>query len=85
MRSSRSRLLVSSLVRFALHLVLLRHPALWDPDNPPRPSGTAGLLTFVSLLTLALVIAMIWPGVGYASLVVLFLSGPVQRWLPWPR
>lgn len=72
-------LLVSALVRVAMNLVLRRTPALWQPGDPPTRSGTYGLVSFAALLSLALVIAMIWPGVGYASLLVLFLSGPVQK------
>ena len=37
------------------------------------------MLTFAWLLTLALLIAMVWPGVGYSALFVLLLSGPVER------
>ncbi|WP_165355084.1 TMEM175 family protein [Nocardioides oleivorans] len=74
-------MLANALVSVALHVVLRRNPALWVADNPPNSSGTYGLLTFAVLLTLALVIALVLPGVGYLSLLVLVLSGPIERLL----
>jgi uncharacterized membrane protein len=72
-------MLVNSLVLVVLHVVMRRTPALWVSDNPPTSSGTHGLLTFAGLLAVALVIALVWPTIGYMSLFVLFLSGPVRR------
>ena len=74
-------MLANALVSVALHVVLRRTPALWVPDNPPNQTGTNGLLAFTGLLTLALVVALVWTGIGYLSLLVLMLSGPIQRLL----
>lgn len=74
-------MLANALVSVALHLVLRRSPALWVPGNPPDSAGTYGLATFAALLTLALAIALLVPGVGYFALLVLTLSGAVERLL----
>ena len=72
-------LLANGLVSVALHLVLRRNPALWEPGNPPTAAGLHGAVTFAALLVVAMVIALAVPGVGYWALLVLFLSGPAER------
>lgn len=71
-------LLLSSLLMLATRVYLRRHPELHriSPDSLRR--GTIAEVVLSSMFAVALVVAVLVPAVGYASLLLLLLSGPVQ-------
>lgn len=70
---------VTALLSVALHAYLLRHLGLGDLTVQSQRSGMAVDLSLACLFVLALAITLIFPHVGYYSLLILLASGPVQR------
>ncbi|MGB4778393.1 TMEM175 family protein [Microbacterium sp.] len=72
-------MIVTSLLMMAQRLYLRRHPALTrDSDEEPM-KGLAADLSIVTLFSLALVIALVIPSIGYWALMIMWLTGVVQR------
>ncbi|MEV5651978.1 hypothetical protein AB0L57_27345 [Nocardia sp. NPDC052254] len=67
-------LLASSLTLTALAIALRR---INPPESAPDRAGVEGLIGNAACLTLAFVIALVVPGVGYWPLALLLLDGPV--------
>jgi uncharacterized membrane protein len=72
----------NALVLTATYVVALRSPQTWGGPGRPRVAGLAGSLAIALLSGLALIIALAFPGaIGYAAMLLLFLSDPVSRLL----
>ncbi len=72
-------MLVSCALLAVTHVVVRRTPATWSAEGPPTTGGEVASITLAALFALALVLALAVPGLGYGSLFVLFLMGPIQR------
>lgn len=71
-------LVVTSAVLLATRIYLTRHPELHRSSREDLRSGMSIDLSMIALFLLALAIALVFPAVGYLSLLVMFLTGPVQ-------
>lgn len=69
---------VTALLSVALHAYLLRHLGLGDLTAQSQRSGMAVDLSLACLFVLALAITLVFPRVGYYSMLILFASGPMQ-------
>jgi uncharacterized membrane protein len=83
-------MLVSGLLMAAMQLVVRRTPATWAGQEGPPLERLLSSLAFVALLTLALVLALTVPGLGYLALLVLLLGAALdglveRRWLSQRR
>lgn len=74
-------MLTTSLLALAMQLLLLRNPHLSKPENPASRAALPDLITTSGLFALALALGLAIPGVQYWGLLVLLLSGPVERLL----
>ncbi len=74
-------LIAASLAMLAMTVLLQRHPETWTPGVNAEDFDLAGSITVTAMLTLALLIALLVPGAGYWSLLVLFLDAPIGRLL----
>jgi uncharacterized membrane protein len=74
-------MLVSSLILGTMTLVVRRHPATWSGEVGPGAGQVAGSLAVVILFALALLVALVVPGVGYLALLLLLLSNPLEALL----
>jgi len=72
-------MLATSLFEVAMMVRLRRHPELVDPDDPLSPQGLRGLVLVSALFALALLLAVIVPGLGYWALLVLMLTPVLDR------
>jgi uncharacterized membrane protein len=72
-------LALTSLVMFLIRLYVLRHPLLHDiPEDRLRNGLSADLVT-LGLFLLALVVALVFPQVGYWAMFLLLLVGPLHQ------
>lgn len=78
-------LLASSLLMLATRLYLRVHPELHTIDAVSMRRGTAAEIILSALFALALLVAVLVPAIGYASLLLLMLSGPLQAFAARPR
>ncbi len=74
-------MLVNSLILGVMTVVVRRHPATWSGAVGPGSGAVAGSLAVVLLFALALLVALVVPGVGYLALLLLLLSNPVEALL----
>lgn len=72
-------MLFSSLGLAAMYLLVRRRPDLWDDHGQPRVGGLAAALALAGLFALALLLALVVPGLDYLAMFVMFLTAPVQR------
>ena len=74
-------MLLTCIVALVTHVVVDRHPVLWEPDNPPPPETLYRSVVFTGLFAVALIAGLVIPGCGYYGLVVLVLAVPARRWV----
>jgi uncharacterized membrane protein len=72
-------MLVTCLLALSTHLLLRRHPELWEESNPPDPEALRSSVVICVLFTLALVIGLAAPGVGYYGLMLLLMAPVLRR------
>jgi uncharacterized membrane protein len=74
-------MLACSLLMLAMQVHVRRTPAVWSgPEGPPTQRiESAGI--FVVLLAVALLLALVVPGLGFFALFALFLSTPLHAWV----
>ena len=58
-----------------------RHPETWGGEVGPGAGEVAGSIAVVLLFALALLVALVVPGVGYLALLLLLLSNPLEALL----
>lgn len=68
----------SSALLTATQWVVIRTPATWS-DIEPNPDFLAGSFVLTALFLAAMAISVAVPGIGYASLLLLFLMRPIMR------
>lgn len=71
-------MLVASLAMSAMQWLLAWHPEWMEPGHAVKPEQVALSLAMSVLYGLALVIALLVPGVGFMALCDMFLARPVQ-------
>ena len=74
-------LILTSLVSLAIRLYLRAHPETGPADGDEALRGVAVDGSLVLLFGVALAAALLVPGLGYVALLVMCLTGPVQRLL----
>ena len=72
-------LILTSLMSLAVRLYVRNHPNLRTGGDREVTNGAAIDISLAFLFTVALVLAAVFPVVGYYSLFVMLLSDPVQR------
>ena len=72
-------LILTSLMSLAVRLYVQNHPTLRSGGDREITNGVVVDISLVLLFTVALVIAVVFPVVGYYALLVMLLSGVVQR------
>ena len=72
-------LILTSLMSLAVRLYVRNHPTLRSGGDREITNGVVVDISLVLLFTVALVIAVVFPVVGYYALLVMLLSGVVQR------
>jgi uncharacterized membrane protein len=76
-------MLFTTLVTLISQWYLSRRPAL-RPDATPEEQSVRPSLLVTLAMAVALVVAVAVPAIGLWSLLVLFLQGPIERWLRRP-
>ena len=71
-------MIVASTATLAMQLLLRRDPALLAPGIAPQRSSARSLIV-ISILLVALVLAVAVPAVNMLALLLLLLSGPIER------
>jgi uncharacterized membrane protein len=74
-------MLVSSLILLVMMLWLRGHPDLVDPEHPLDPKGMTAMWMVAVLFAVALLLAVIVPGLGYWALLIMLLSRPLEALL----
>lgn len=75
-------LAVNSLLLYLMSVVVRRTPATWRPDDPPtRRMGEAVNLSMTILFSLAAVLALLFPAINMATMLLLFFTGPLANLL----
>lgn len=77
-------MLLNVAVMFCCYGLVVRTPALWADGAAPPVGGQAAAGALTLLMVLALAITLVAPDVGYLSMMVLLLTGPLQRVLRRP-
>ncbi|TDC63240.1 DUF1211 domain-containing protein [Actinomadura sp. GC306] len=72
-------ILMAVLFQAGLELVVRADPDLASTTDPPPPESLPGTVTAAALLALALVLALAIPVLNYWTLLLLFLSSPVEK------
>lgn len=72
-------MLTTSLITLVMQVLLLRHPQLTEPEHTVSRAVLAPMIATIGLFALALILALTVPGLHYWSLLVLVLSGPLER------
>lgn len=72
-------MIVTALISLLQRLYLRRHPQLHALDPDALRAGAAADASMCLLFSLALVIALLVPAIGYYALFLMLLMGPVQR------
>jgi uncharacterized membrane protein len=72
-------MLATSLLTLALQVWLRRHPHLMDVDNPAQAEATTSMVVACGLFALALLLALVVPGLGYWALLALLLNPLLDR------
>ncbi|GGE95971.1 DUF1211 domain-containing membrane protein [Mycetocola zhadangensis] len=72
-------MLVSSLLLTLLSLTVRGNSQLEASENPIDPRGVRGTAVMTILFGIALVVAVLVPGVNYLALLLLVLAGPIER------
>jgi len=70
-------LLATALTALVTQVHVLRHPELWRADHPVTWRGPAINGALALLLAIALVLALVVPGLGYRSMFLLLLMWPL--------
>lgn len=70
---------LTALLALGTRLYLQAHPALYDLPVRTLRSGMSVDLSMISLFALALAVAVAVPAAGYYPLLLMLVSGPVQR------
>jgi TMEM175 potassium channel family protein len=71
---------LSSLFLSLLTLLLWRRPELRRPGTGDQEAAPTAALVTTAAFVLALLVGVLFPGVGYAALLLLLLPVPVRRW-----
>ena len=71
-------MLANSLILGVMTVVVRRHPETWGGETGPDAREVAGSVAVVLLFALALLVALLVPGVGYFALLLLLLSNPLE-------
>lgn len=70
-----------------VQVYVLRHPELWKPDDAVTINGLVINLALLILFVVALLLALLVPGIDYLALFVLVLVSPLtavlRRWIRW--
>ncbi|QXJ21176.1 DUF1211 domain-containing protein [Actinomadura graeca] len=75
-------ILVATGFQLALTLIARTDPEVASESRPVTPEQVAGSLTVTALLATALLLVLIIPGLGYWTLLLLFLSSRIEKlWL----
>ena len=74
-------MLLGSLLLVASIFVVRRHPELWSKKGPPPVDGLAANIALTILYAVALLLALIVPGLDYSGLFLLFLTPVLQRFV----
>ncbi|WP_121434605.1 TMEM175 family protein [Actinomadura pelletieri] len=72
-------ILAAVLFQTGLELIVRANPELASETSPPPPESLPGSVTAAALLTLALVLALTVPNLYYWTLLLLFLSSPIEK------
>jgi uncharacterized membrane protein len=73
-------MLLSTLVMGAMILVVRRTPAMWETGTAPGTDGLHASLSLSILFALALLVGVVSPDrIGFLAMLLLLLSGPLQR------
>ena len=74
-------MILTSLLSLGIRLYLHRHPQLHEASRADLRLGIAADVSVAALFALALVLTLVFPVLGYYSLLVMFASGGVQALL----
>ena len=74
-------MLLNSLILGVMTVEVRRHPETWGGEVGPGTGEVAGSIAVVLLFALALLVALVVPGVGYLALLLLLLSNPLEALL----
>ncbi|RFS82019.1 DUF1211 domain-containing protein [Actinomadura spongiicola] len=72
-------ILAAVLFQTGLELIVRANPELASETAPPPPESLPGSVTAAALLALALVLALTVPSLNYWTLLLLFLSSPIEK------
>lgn len=76
-------ILLAVLLQTGLELIVRGDPELASKTAPPPPDSLPGSVTAAALLAVALVLALLIPSLNYWTLLLLFLSSPIEK--AWHR
>ena len=71
-------MMVAVLSQTAMAMLAYRHPQTWTEGAGLTREGMQASWSMVILMTASLVVALVWPDVGYWALLLLLLSRPVR-------